>query len=272
LAEVTVVTDPIQVTQNEYYTFSAYFGTANYGTDTDTEDECHLEIAWYDDSDTLLQTDTGISRYHSRKMSENWGSENTVLRVDEIGIELDTLKFKVGDGSTAWNDLAYASDPDLYTYKDSADWVGDEVLLQGHIGVETDTYKFKIGNGVDAWGDISYSTSEPAWTRVSASGRSPESALYAVATLSWSPFSTDMSLILDEALFEKSPNVNSFFDGTVGQEDVAGLFWEGTPNASRSYFYRNFTNVTARLKRVLPEQLLLGSTFAINYDVDYISY
>ena len=36
-----------------------------------------------------------------------WTSANTVLAEGEIGVETDTSKFKIGDGTTAWNSLAY---------------------------------------------------------------------------------------------------------------------------------------------------------------------
>jgi hypothetical protein len=38
-----------------------------------------------------------------------WTSANPVLAAGEIGIENDTRKQKFGDGTTAWNSLAYAS-------------------------------------------------------------------------------------------------------------------------------------------------------------------
>jgi hypothetical protein len=38
-----------------------------------------------------------------------WASANTVLAVGEMGVETDTGKFKVGNGVTAWNSLAYSS-------------------------------------------------------------------------------------------------------------------------------------------------------------------
>jgi len=38
----------------------------------------------------------------------NWTSNNPTLAVGEIGLETDTAKYKMGDGSTAWNSLAYA--------------------------------------------------------------------------------------------------------------------------------------------------------------------
>lgn len=41
--------------------------------------------------------------------AEKWASENPVLSKGEIGVEIDTRKFKIGDGVTAWVALRYAS-------------------------------------------------------------------------------------------------------------------------------------------------------------------
>jgi hypothetical protein len=38
----------------------------------------------------------------------NWTAENPTLAIGEVGLETDTSKFKIGNGSTAWNSLAYA--------------------------------------------------------------------------------------------------------------------------------------------------------------------
>ena len=55
-----------------------------------------------------------------RDTPENWQSANPVLRQGEMGIELpgtvgendvETFKYKIGDGVRAWNDLPYASGP-----------------------------------------------------------------------------------------------------------------------------------------------------------------
>ena len=42
-----------------------------------------------------------------RDTAANWTSNNPTLAAGEIGIETDTAKFKVGNGSTAWASLAY---------------------------------------------------------------------------------------------------------------------------------------------------------------------
>lgn len=42
-----------------------------------------------------------------RGTASEWSSANTVLASGEMGIETDTDQFKIGDGTTAWNILAY---------------------------------------------------------------------------------------------------------------------------------------------------------------------
>lgn len=44
-----------------------------------------------------------------RDTAANWTSSNPTLAQGELGIETDTNKFKIGNGSTAWNSLAYAT-------------------------------------------------------------------------------------------------------------------------------------------------------------------
>lgn len=42
-----------------------------------------------------------------RDTAANWTSANPVLAAGEFGVETDTLKFKVGNGSSSWSSLAY---------------------------------------------------------------------------------------------------------------------------------------------------------------------
>ena len=37
-----------------------------------------------------------------RDSAANWTSENPILSNGEVGLETDTDKIKIGDGSTAW--------------------------------------------------------------------------------------------------------------------------------------------------------------------------
>lgn len=42
-----------------------------------------------------------------RDSAANWAAANPVLLAGELGAELDTGKWKIGDGVTAWNSLVY---------------------------------------------------------------------------------------------------------------------------------------------------------------------
>jgi len=44
-----------------------------------------------------------------RGTASQWTSANPTLAAGEMGYETDTNKFKIGNGSTAWNSLSYAS-------------------------------------------------------------------------------------------------------------------------------------------------------------------
>lgn len=45
-----------------------------------------------------------------RGTAAQWTSANPTLSVGEVGVETDTLKIKVGNGSTAWTSLEYSTD------------------------------------------------------------------------------------------------------------------------------------------------------------------
>ena len=42
-----------------------------------------------------------------RGTASQWTSANPTLAIGEMGVETDTDQFKIGDGTTAWNSLAY---------------------------------------------------------------------------------------------------------------------------------------------------------------------
>lgn len=45
-------------------------------------------------------------------IAENWKTANPVLLKGELGLETDTNKFKIGDGTSKWNDLPYSPEID----------------------------------------------------------------------------------------------------------------------------------------------------------------
>jgi hypothetical protein len=56
-----------------------------------------------------MTTYNAVTR-HCYGTAASWTSNNPTLLAGEIGVESDTRKAKVGDGSTAWNALAYMVD------------------------------------------------------------------------------------------------------------------------------------------------------------------
>jgi hypothetical protein len=42
-----------------------------------------------------------------RDLANTWSSVNPILAQGELGLETDSTKFKLGDGTTEWNDLSY---------------------------------------------------------------------------------------------------------------------------------------------------------------------
>ena len=90
-----------------------------------------------------------------RGTATQWETENPTLGEAEFGIETDTGKFKVGDGITAWNDIANYFQPVI---RDSeSQWTEtNPVLGEAEFGVDTTNGKFKIGDGETAWDDLDY--------------------------------------------------------------------------------------------------------------------
>jgi hypothetical protein len=70
-----------------------------------------------------------------RDTASDWTSTNPTLAAGEFGWESDTNKFKIGDGATAWNSLAYASDGDTA----GITFVGDDST--GTLVSQNETFK-----------------------------------------------------------------------------------------------------------------------------------
>lgn len=70
----------------------------------------------------------------------NWVSANPVLSKGEMGIEIDTNKFKFGDGATNWNNLKYASSQSAIV-KTGAPTAADSGYDLGSVWIDLDTKK-----------------------------------------------------------------------------------------------------------------------------------
>lgn len=115
-----------------------------------------------------------------RDTSANWSSVNPILAQGELGLELDTARYKIGDGVTAWNTLSYGSlsgvvpalsmeattDPStpgagqLVFYAKS---IGGRIMPKwvGPSGVDTPVQPFLAGNKVCRWNPSGNSNAVP---------------------------------------------------------------------------------------------------------------
>lgn len=99
----------------------------------------------------------------------NWISVNPVLGSGEVGLELDTARLKIGDGSSAWSALAYGRVDLSVSRTASAVTVGatgdDAVLLAAsstNAGVMSAADKVKL-DGITTMGDV-ISTADTTFT------------------------------------------------------------------------------------------------------------
>jgi hypothetical protein len=60
----------------------------------------------------MTATTIRVQMAQRKDTAANWTAANPILLSGEIGHETDTKKFKIGNGSTAWNSLAYLPIPD----------------------------------------------------------------------------------------------------------------------------------------------------------------
>jgi hypothetical protein len=94
-----------------------------------------------------------------RGTAAQWATANPTLAAGETGVETDTRKFKVGDGSTAWNSLTYATLSYRGAYSAGTTYYVNDVVVSGgstYICILTST-----GNAV---------TNTTYWTVLAAKG------------------------------------------------------------------------------------------------------
>lgn len=91
---------------------------------------------------------TETARIQSRHdTAANLAAGNLVLLAGELAVELDTRKFKFGDGTTAWNSLSYASSAisGALTYQGALDCSASPNYPAGNKG---DTYRVSVAGKV----------------------------------------------------------------------------------------------------------------------------
>lgn len=66
-----------------------------------------------------------------RDTAANWTSVNPILAQGELGVETDTHKFKIGDGTTAWATLVYLIDVGNYLTASSTNTLTNKTIQSG---------------------------------------------------------------------------------------------------------------------------------------------
>ena len=88
-----------------------------------------------------------------RDTAANWTSANPILAQGELGVETDTSKIKIGDGTTAWSSLDYLIDTGGYLTSaaiGSTVQAYDATLLNdADIGVSVQAYDATLLNDAD---------------------------------------------------------------------------------------------------------------------------
>lgn len=89
-----------------------------------------------------------------RGLAATWAKNNPVLAYGEPGFEKDTYRVKIGDGETAWNDLAYfGGSGSVIVDGDSIDIVDGKIELPGFKAAGTGFLATKAADGSLTWTD-----------------------------------------------------------------------------------------------------------------------
>ena len=73
-----------------------------------------------------------------RGNASDWTTANPVLAAGELGVELDTNRYKIGNGTSTWGALPYASSPALVTYATYAAAIAAPPTQPGYVRVTAD--------------------------------------------------------------------------------------------------------------------------------------
>jgi len=98
-----------------------------------------------------------------RGTASQWTSANPTLAAGEMGIETDTDKYKIGDGSTAWTSLGYSSLPGTAISNTVVDAKGDIIAATA----DNTVAKLTVGSNGQVLTAASGQSTGLQWTTIS---------------------------------------------------------------------------------------------------------
>ncbi len=87
----------------------------------------------------MAATEIKVRMQQRRDTAATWTSSNPTLLSGEFGIETDTRKVKLGDGSTAWNSLSYYSAFSITAYPLATVDISDDAITAAKLADTTVT-------------------------------------------------------------------------------------------------------------------------------------
>ena len=104
----------------------------------------------------MAATEIKVRMQQRRDTAAGWTAANPTLLNGELGLETDTQKLKIGNGSTAWNSLGYSSAFSISSYPLSTSDIADDAITSAkldHTSVTPGSY-YAANIDVDAQGRI----------------------------------------------------------------------------------------------------------------------
>ncbi len=162
-----------------------------------------------------------------RDTASNWTSNNPTLLAGEWGIETDTKKFKIGDGTTAWQSLDYVPIPDVNRLLTGNLTVGGNFTVNGTT-TTIDTTTLTVEDKNIEIGKVTTPTDTTAdGGGITLKGATDKTFNWLDATDSWT--SSENIAIPDNKNF------------TAGDNQDLQLFHNGTRSEIKSLNVNNFT-------------------------------
>lgn len=103
----------------------------------------------------MAVTEIKVRMQQRRDTAAGWASANPVLLNGEIGCETNTGYRKLGDGSTAWNSLAYLPESKISAYPLNTSDIADDAITGDKLAND-----ITIGNSMTVTGNMTVTTTE----------------------------------------------------------------------------------------------------------------